>query len=202
MPVTISVSDDVYRRLESFAVGFDTPERVIERLLDDFTLEGSRSVKSRPTLTFIPDEVAFKNELLARKKAQVVLHLKDGGRDVLYWNATRLQPSSNLRANLWSGFLRKWKGKGIVSAEFSVLPKRANCPEDNSGLMLAIAEAIHWTLEETEQYFVKIEEVCSDDGHPYYDLVTFSEDTPDELKTIAGLNSSNQVYMSLPSLDD
>lgn len=68
MPVTISVSDDVYRRLESFAVGFDTPERVIERLLDGFTLEGSRSVESRPTLTFIPDEVAFKNELLARKK--------------------------------------------------------------------------------------------------------------------------------------
>ena len=202
MPVTISVSDDVYRRLESFAVGFDTPERVIERLLDGFTLEGSRSVESRPTLTFIPDEVAFKNELLARKKAQVVLHLKDGGRDVLYWNATRLQPSSNLRANLWSGFLRNWKGKGIVSAEFSVLPKRANCSEDNSGLMLAIAEAIHWTLEETEQYFVEVEEVCSDDGHPYYDLVTFSEDTPDELKTIAGLNSSNQIHMRLSSLDD
>lgn len=202
MAATISVSDDVYRRLESLAVGFDTPERVIERLLDGVALEGSRGAESKPTLTFIPDEVAFKNELLARKKAQVVLHLKDGGRDVLYWNATRLQPSSNLRANLWSGFLRNWKDKGIVSAEFSVLPKHTNHPEDNAGLIIAIAESIHWTLEETEQYFVEVEEVCSDDGHPYYYLVTFSEDTPDELKAIAGLNSENQIHMGLSSLGD
>ncbi len=34
MPVTISISDDVYRRLEALAVGFDTPEsyRAIARL--------------------------------------------------------------------------------------------------------------------------------------------------------------------------
>ena len=98
MPVTISISDDVYRRLEALAVGFDTPERVIERLLDSVEEGGPKSSENKPSLTFVPDETAFKNELIARKKAQVVLHLKNGERDVIHWNASRFQPSSNLRA--------------------------------------------------------------------------------------------------------
>ncbi|SHN91939.1 hypothetical protein BHECKSOX_2442, partial [Bathymodiolus heckerae thiotrophic gill symbiont] len=77
MSVTISLPDDVYQRLERLAVGFDTPVRVIERLLD----EGSAGfTKARPTLAFSPDESAFKHELLTSKKAQVVLHLKSGRR--------------------------------------------------------------------------------------------------------------------------
>lgn len=135
MPVTISISDDVYGRLEALAVGFDTPERVIERLLDSVEESGSKSTGNKPALTFVPDEPAFKNELIARKKAQVVLHLKNGDRDVIHWNASRFQPSSNLRANLWSGILRNWKDKGIVSAELSVLPQGINHPDDNTDLL-------------------------------------------------------------------
>ncbi|MCO7091960.1 hypothetical protein [Vibrio cholerae] len=143
MPVTISISDDVFRRLEGLAVGFDTPERVIERLLDLVEESGSKSSESKPSLTFVPDEAAFKNELIARKKAQVVLHLKNGERDVIHWNASRFQPSSNLRANLWSGILRNWKDKGIISAELSVLPRGHNHPDDNTDLLIAIAGEVH-----------------------------------------------------------
>lgn len=202
MPVTISISDDVYGRLEALAVGFDTPERVIERLLDSAEESGSKSTGSKPTLTFVPDEPAFKNELIARKKAQVVLHLKNGDRDVIHWNASRFQPSSNLRANLWSGILRNWKDKGIVSAELSVLPQGINHPDDNTDLLIAIAGEVHWTLEEVEQYFVDYDLVSSDDGHPYYYLVTFSEETPNKLKQIAGLNSVNQLHLDLNIVPD
>ena len=194
MSVTISLPDDVYQRLERLAVGFDTPVRVIERLLD----EGSAGfTKARPTLTFSPDESAFKHELLISKKAQVVLHLKSGGREVLHWNASRFKSSSNLRANLWLGFLRDWKDKGITSAELSVLPKALNSPDDDTGLQIAIAKEVRWTLEEVEQYFIECEEICSDDGLPYYNLAKFSEETPSDLKELAGLNSSNEVHLDL-----
>lgn len=197
MPITITVSNEIYSRLEKLAFGFDTPERVIQRLLDNAESIDSKVTKNKPTLTFVPDEIAFKNELLASKKAQVILHLQNGERDVLHWNAPRLQPSSNLRGNLWSGFLRNWKDKGIISAEFSVLPKGFNHPDDDIQLHISIAENTHWTLEEVERYFLNHNEVCSDDGHPYYYLATFSEETPYHLKKIAGLNSSNQLHLDL-----
>jgi len=202
MAVTISVSDDVYRRLERRAVGFDTPERVIERLLDVVEADGGLPNASRPSLSFDPDEAAFKQELISRKKAQVVLRLKDGEREVIHWNASRFQPSSNLRANLWSGILRNWKEKGIVSAEFSVLPRGLNEPGDNTDLLIAIAGEVHWTLEEVTDYFVECEPVSSDDGHPYYYLVSFNDETPDGLKKIAGLNNSNQLHLSLDVIPD
>jgi hypothetical protein len=34
MPI-IRITDDLYQRLESLASGFDTPARVLERLLDE-----------------------------------------------------------------------------------------------------------------------------------------------------------------------
>lgn len=197
MPKMISVSDDIYRKLEALAVGFDTPERVIERLLDSAEENGAAFSGNKPSLTFVPDESAFKNELIARKKAQVILHLKNGERDVLHWNASRFQPSSNLRANLWSGILRNWKNKGIVSAELSVLPLGINHPDDDTDLLIAIAGEVRWTLEEVKQYFVDYDPVNSDDDHPYYYLATFSEETPDKLKHIAGLNSANQLHLDL-----
>lgn len=196
MPVTITVSDELYRKLEALAIGFDTPERVIERLVD-MNGSGPKSSEARPQLSFVPDESGFRNELLVRKKAQVVLHLKNHGREVIHWNASKLQPRSNLRANLWSGILRNWKEKGIIAAEFTVLPQGLNHPEDNTNLLIAIAGEVHWTLDEVEQYFVDCDQVGSDDGHPYYYLVTFSEDTPMKLKQIAGLNSSSQLHLNL-----
>ncbi|WP_226970269.1 hypothetical protein, partial [Vibrio navarrensis] len=153
-------------------------------------------------LTRCPKLLVRINELIARKKAQVVLHLKNGDRDVIHWNASRFQPSSNLRANLWSGILRNWKDKGIVSAELSVLPQGINHPDDNTDLLIAIAGEVHWTLEEVEQYFVDYDLVSSDDGHPYYYLATFSEETPNKLKQIAGLNSVNQLHLDLNIVPD
>lgn len=205
MPVSIMLSDETFKRLEKLAVGFDTPERVIVRLLDGVNADSSKSADARPTLTFLPDETAFKNELLARKIAQVVLYFQDGERDVLHWNASRLQPSSKLRANLWSGFLRNWKERGIIAAELSVLPRSTNQPDDDTALRIAIAGEVHWTLEEVNDYYVDHELVSSDDDHPYYYLVTFSEDTPTELVKIAGLNSSFQAHFDLnfmPSSDE
>lgn len=110
--ICVSISDDVYRRLEALAVGFDSAEE-----------SGSKSSENKPSLTFVPDEAAFKNELIARNKVQVVLHLKNGERDAIHWNTSRFQPNSNLRANFWSGILRNWKDKEIPSAELSVLPR-------------------------------------------------------------------------------
>ncbi|HHE5127127.1 TPA: hypothetical protein ACPEVW_003319 [Proteus mirabilis] len=57
-------------------------------------------------------------------------------------------------------------------------------------------------LEEVEQYFVDYDLVSSDDGHPYYYLATFSEETPDKLKQIAGLNSANQLHLDLNIVPD
>lgn len=160
-----------------------------------------KSSESKPSLTFVPDEAAFKNELIARKKAQAVLHLKNGERDVIHWNASRFQPSSNLRVNLWSDILRNWKDKGITSAELSVLPRGHNHPDDNTDLLIAIAGEVHWTLEEVEHYFVDYDLASSDDDHDYY-LATFNDETPDELKQIAGLNSSNQLHLDLNIIPD
>jgi hypothetical protein len=197
MPVNITLSDETFRRLENLAVGFDTPERVIERLLDVVELNGDTPTESRPNLEFIPDELTFKNELLTRKRAQVILYFKDGDRDVLHWNASRLRPKSNLRANLWSGFLRNWKEKGIVSAELSVLPKGLNTPGDETEQHIAIAAEIKWTINEVQDYLIRVDPVCSDDDHPYYLLATFAEETPDQLKRIAGLNNFNQKQLPL-----
>jgi hypothetical protein len=202
MPVSITLSETLFHRLEKLAIGFDTPERVIERLLDNAELGSDKSADTRPSLEFIPDEAAFKNELLVRKRAQVVLHFKEGEREVSHWNASRFQPKSNLRANLWSGFLRNWKEKGIVSAELSVLPRGCNDPDDRTELFIAIAGVINWTFDEVSMYYCDHEEVCSDDDHPYYVLVTFDENTPPELKKIAGLNSANQTHLDLNFCSD
>ncbi|MBE4579590.1 hypothetical protein BOO30_18625 [Vibrio navarrensis] len=72
MPVTISISDDVYGRLEALAVGFDTPERVIDRLLDSAEESGSKSTGSKPTLTFVPDEPAFKNVICSSQTGHFI----------------------------------------------------------------------------------------------------------------------------------
>lgn len=201
MPQSITVSDDIYRRLELLAIGFDTPERVIERLLEEADSGSYRSLENKPNLTFVPDESTFKSELLAKKRAQVILHFNDGQRDVLHWKASRFRPSSNLRANLWSGILRNWKDKGIVAATLSALPRGSNSPGDETELRIAIAEVVRWTLEEIDQYFIELDLVDSDDGVPYYYLASFAENTPPELKEVAGINTANQLHIGLEVMD-
>ncbi len=130
MPV-IHVSSKVYERLKGLAEPFETPTDCLQRLLDkhygNSAGDGARRrarmpmPQSRPVLVFIPaDEDEFKSKLIKRKQARVVLHKSDGSTDSLTWTADRFGKSSGLRANLWSGYLRGWKEKGIVKAEFTI----------------------------------------------------------------------------------
>ena len=53
--------------------------------------------------------------------ATVTLHYFDGDTSDGTWPPSRFTEQSNLRANIWSGYLRGWKDKGIVKAEFESL---------------------------------------------------------------------------------
>jgi hypothetical protein len=127
MPV-IRISDTLYKRLEDLAKGFDTPTGVIERLLDQS--EGHHSTKSnsammpttrKPELVFIPgDEEEFKALLIKKQMAHVLLSKSDGSAQSLVWKAGRFGKTANLRGNIFSGYLRNWKEKGIVKAEFAI----------------------------------------------------------------------------------
>lgn len=128
---TIHISSRVYEGLKGLAEPFETPTGVIQRLLDVHygNSEGGGSPKTtpipmpegRPILSFTPsDEDVFKAMLIDRKQAQVVLHLSDGSTESVTWIAERFSTNSNLRANIWSGYLRGWKEKGIVKAEFTI----------------------------------------------------------------------------------
>jgi len=120
----IRISDELYARLESNAVGFDTPSALIERLLDRCDginqAESSESM-TKPELIFNPsDEEKFKINLIKKQQAQVILYKQNGTFERRIWNASRLSESSNLRGNLWSGLLRGWKKKGIIKVELSI----------------------------------------------------------------------------------
>lgn len=104
----IEISDSTYNRLEKLAEGFDTPDTVISRLLD--SVEGT--VESKPEIVLCPsDEEHFKRLLLRDQLAEVAIYKSDMSREVSQWVAKRFTESSNLKANLWSGYLRDWKKK-------------------------------------------------------------------------------------------
>lgn len=123
MPV-IRIPESLYQRLSAHAEGFDTPANVLERLLDQ--IEGVSSgveitggnESMRPELHFSPSEDIFRKGLVEGKTGQVVLHYADGSKKEKPWHASRFTERSNLRANIWSGLLRGWEEKQIVSAEF------------------------------------------------------------------------------------
>lgn len=201
MAVSILVSDDIFRRLEQKAIGFDTPKRVIERLLDFVNKEDNQEKK--PTISFIPDEKSFKSGLLAHKRAEIIIHMKGDEREVIHWNASRFKSTSNLRANLWSGYLRGWNEKGIISAELNVIERGTSEPGDETELYIAaIANQLSWTIEEAQEYFIETECIESDDGCPYYYLATFSAETPDNLCDIGKLNENYQTHLDLHFIDD
>lgn len=122
----IRLTPNLYSRLASHAEGFDTPAQVISRLLDAYegvspsSEPGSMTETSgdKPTLSFHPDEASFKKHLVGGNNGQVIIHYKDGTTSEKVWNATRFSSSSNLRGNIWSGFLRGWHEKGITHADF------------------------------------------------------------------------------------
>ncbi len=95
----IRISHELYARLESQAVGFDTPQALIERLLDKSDgfevnyikrAEQSESLIS-PELIFTPaDEEEFKRLLLKNKRASVLLHKMGGSVENRTWNANKV----------------------------------------------------------------------------------------------------------------
>ena len=78
---------------------------------------------NRPLLLFLPDEETFKNNLLKKKQANWMIFYADGREENGFWDAGNFMESSNLRSNIWSGYLRNWKNRGIIKAIFEVTSK-------------------------------------------------------------------------------
>ena len=97
--VSIEISKSTFDRLASQAAGFDTPDAVINRLIDHSLGQS----EAKPSIIFIPSEAEFKSSLLQTRVAEARVYHTDGNHYVLPWNAKKLQSSSNLRANWGSG---------------------------------------------------------------------------------------------------
>lgn len=133
MSQVIRVSDEIYRRLESMAEGFDTPNNVIQRLISIYEEGDSKPHKAVRNLTSVPadleivyfpaGEETFKRELLQHRRAYVKLHKTDGSTEIKSWDARKFTERSSVSGNLRSGFLRGWKKKCIFKAEISIDPK-------------------------------------------------------------------------------
>lgn len=125
MPV-VRISQKLFNRLEAHARGFDTPAEVITRILDayegkdpDIEPASRKDVNgTKPVLAFFPDEDSFRKHLIDGNDGRVVLICADGSKEEKVWNSVRFKSTSNLRANIWSGYLRGWRESGIVKAEF------------------------------------------------------------------------------------
>jgi len=116
--MNIDVSEKTFERLSNLAKGFDTPDAVINRLIDEVT----KKPEVKPVIFFNPEnEGDFKTSLLETKLAEVCLFSANMKPSYSLWNADKFKDTSNLKANLWSGFLRGWKDKGITKIELTVL---------------------------------------------------------------------------------
>ena len=135
MSQVIRIPDHVFKRLETYAKGFDTPGNVIERMLDFYEQNQShkksmeRTEKPETTVPATRLDIAFKPEdpndfkrkLLHAQKANIKLYFTDGSTSERVWNASKFSKDSNLLSNLRSGYLRGWKDKGINRAELSII---------------------------------------------------------------------------------
>jgi len=194
MNTNINLTEDIFKRLEAKAIGFDTPEMVIKRLLDE--VDGKPVIK--PVITFDPsDENDFKKCLLETKEAEIAIYKADGTREIFHWNAPNFGEYSNLRRNLWSGYLRGWKEKNIVKAELIILPRSTTDPEDNTGQIKMLSLEIGLKYEELESLDYTILNNESNDGLVYVHRVEFHEDSPEEiLNMIEGLYDGRFVDIS------
>lgn len=185
----IDISEKTYERLSKLVVGFDSPDAVINRLIDK-TLNYA---EKKPEVFFKPeDEVVFKRELLKSRKAEVCIYKSDGTYMIMLWNASKLQEESNLRANLGSGFLRDWKKKNIVKIELEVL----SGGEDEQ--MLKLAHALDLRYIELIGLKPKIHK---EDEYNY--LIMFQDESnKNALLKIKMLNSDCEVMLPSYMLDD
>jgi len=194
MKNTIELTQTTFARLELLAKGFDTPEAVIIRLLDN----GEGRTETKPTLHFQPiDENEFKQKLIESKEAEVVIYKSDATREVLRWRANRLSESSNLRGNLWSGLLRGWKSKNIKSVELSILPQGINLPDDDIEQRKSLAQELELTFDEVSRLNYEISENTSNDGLLYSYIVQFDDNCDKEiLARVEGLDDNLWVNVS------
>lgn len=129
----ISIPLALYKKLEKLAKGFDTPARVIERLLAFYEENANSSspeiqpIQKNQQLNlqveikfFPPDEEDFKQRFLTQKFAWVLIHKTDGSVIEKMWRIHGFSSGSSLRGNLLSGYLRGWKEKGIFKAEIAI----------------------------------------------------------------------------------
>lgn len=128
--MNIDITEELYLRLGTHSVGFETPAQVIERLLDHY--EAKDNLK-RPVVEFSPDEAEFKRNLVRLKSAWKELHFNDGSVRVEEWVASQFKETSNLKSNIWSGPLRDWKSKGIKKLIlFTEKPMAKSASEQNT----------------------------------------------------------------------
>jgi hypothetical protein len=186
MSKKIELSDTTFSRLEKLAVGFDSPESVIIRLLNG--AEGKTETK--PVLSFSPsDENEFKLKLIESKEAEVVMYKHDSTREISHWKANRLSQTSNLRGNLWSGILRGWKSKGIDKVELAVLSQEGNSADDDIPQIKALALEFQLTFDEMSELRYEISQNESNDGLVHKHVVQFDDgNSKDILSKIAGLD--------------
>ncbi|MGL4715725.1 MAG: hypothetical protein ACRCWL_07420 [Aeromonas sp.] len=179
--VSIEISKSTFDRLSSLAVGFDTPDAVINRLINHSLGQS----ETKPRIMFIPSEAEFKRLLLQTRVAEAKIYHSDGRHFVVPWNATKLQSSSNLRANLWSGFLRNWKQKKISKVELSTLELGYDLK------LLTLSHALGLTYEEAK---IVQPEMCKESDDTY--LVSFKHENMDILKNVTHkLDSDLNVYL-------
>lgn len=184
---TINLTDETFKRLEAKAMGFDTPEKVIKRLLDE--VDGKTS---KPELIFEPsDEDEFKRQLIETREAEIAIYYADGKRKISHWDAKNFSSRSNLRGNLWSGYLRDWKRRNIIRAELAILPiaVKTHKDDDNDNTKdIALAIGLKYKeLALIDGYY----EIHEDDG-----IMTFYPDCPKEiLDKISDLDSSKSLRL-------
>jgi hypothetical protein len=101
-------------------VEYDNGHRVIKGSGTATGFMSAQNADNSLRLHFFPDETRFKLLLLQWRRAYVLLIRSDGTGTISEWNASRFKESSNLRGNLFSGYLRDWRAKGIVKAVFAI----------------------------------------------------------------------------------
>jgi len=195
----IEISSETFKRLEQLAIGFDTPESVIVRLMD--SAEGISEKK--PHLSFFPvDENEFKRELIKSKEAEIVIYKNNDIREVTHWKAKRFSETSNLRGNLWSGMLRDWKSKGITKVDLSILPVSLNIPGDETEQMKRLALEFDLTFDEMSALFYEVDTNESEDGMTYNYIIQFNDDCDKEiLSKIDGLHDHLWINVDCSVLD-
>ena len=146
MTETIEASAELYRRLSDLAVGFDSPEAVIERLLSAYESQKGGSVAraddqsgplTRPEPIFYPvdDAEDFRLRLIEAPLAYRRFTYSDGTTKLRTWKCIDFTEESDLAQNINTGPLRSWRTKGIVKLELAI-NQQDLAPTDEELVML------------------------------------------------------------------